>query len=142
MEMWTRWIPVATVVAMIALFIPATESKAKVLTSAESAVTMADFPTGGSGDFYKHVYCHPTATTRAILDIENYDIATGQRYKMDLDAVPGWTPQGIWFNYKKLSGWNNVYKDVANRGSANRIQGQWYRDPAWLLSSVSCVRTL
>jgi hypothetical protein len=95
---------------------------------------------GGSGDFYKHWTCKPPYygySSTANLDVTNYDIATGQRYHIDVDAG-GFTVKGLYFNGTKLSDWNDVYVDRSNRSSINTITAMWYYGPYLLAATTQC----
>jgi hypothetical protein len=111
--------------------------------AATTAISAAMFaPTaiaGGSGDFYQHLSCS-VDSSGANLDITNYDIATGQRYHMDMDSVSGYRADALYVDGVKQPGWNDVYKDFANRGSYHNIRAVWFK--GILGTYISCNRTL
>ena len=97
--------------------------------AATAAIAAAAFaPTaiaGGSGDFYKTRSCAVNSAGTASLVVTNYDIATGQRYHLDMDSPSGYPVTGLYIDGVKQPGWNDVYKDFADRGSIHLIRGDW-----------------
>lgn len=108
------------------------------LTSVAAAVMAPTAIAGGSGDFYKHYACSINSSGTASLDVTNYDIATGQRYHMDMDAPSGYYPMGLYVDGVKQAGWNDRYKDFANRSSTHTIKGVWYRGDPVFANAVAC----
>lgn len=100
---------------------------------ASTATVVALLPMGGTGDFYKHYSCGVNAGSTANLDVTNYDIATGQRYHIDIDSG-GFKVNGLYIDGVKQPAWNDVYKDYKDRSSVHTIKGVW--EDGW--STPSC----
>lgn len=81
---------------------------------------------GGTGDFYKAFACSVNGPGTARVDVTNYDIATGQRYHLDMDSPSGWPVRGLYIDGVKQPKWNDTYKDFADRSSWHHIRADWY----------------
>lgn len=96
-----------------------------------------------AASFYYVKQCSVTPDGKARLRVSNWSLpGGGQRYHMDLNSRtsiigPDWYQKAIYFNGTRLSGTNDVYKNVSSTYTVNTIKGTWTLGSG-IPSTVSC----